>query len=130
MKNEKIELKSITKELLFNVIISKDLNIIKKIIKNIDSSYKINNEFLQIINGFIDLDKNGFIKYPGLIIRTSIQDYAVLYLEDTKLDEDYIIKLITEYVIDRDDFISKEFNITKFMIKKSSFINIIKKYYE
>ena len=52
MKNEKIELKSITKELLFNVIISKDLNIIKKIIKNIDSSYKINNEFLQIINGF------------------------------------------------------------------------------
>ena len=130
MKNEKIELKSITKELLFNVIISKDLNIIKKIIKNIDSSYKINNEFLQIINGFIDLDKNGFIKYPGLIIRTSIQDYAVLYLEDTKLDEDYIIKLITEYVIDRDDFISKEFNITKFMVKKSSFINIIKKYYE
>ena len=130
MKNEKIELKNITKELLFNVIISKDLNIIKKIIKNIDSSYKINNEFLQIINGFIDLDKNGFIKYPGLIIRTSIQDYAVLYLEDTKLDEDYIIKLITEYVIDRDDFISKEFNITKFMVKKSSFINIIKKYYE
>ena len=130
MKNEKIELKNITKELLFNVIISKDLNIIKKIIKNIDSSYKINNEFLQIINGFIDLDKNGFIKYPGLIVRTSIQDYAVLYLEDTKLDEDYIIKLITEYVIDRDDFISKEFNITKFMVKKSSFINIIKKYYE
>ena len=130
MKNEKIELKNITKELLFNVIISKDLNIIKKIIKNIDSSYKINNEFLQIINGYIDLDKNGFIKYPGLIIRTSIQDYAVLYLEDTKLDEDYIIKLITEYVIDRDDFISKEFNITKFMVKKSSFISIIKKYYE
>ena len=130
MKNEKIELNNITKELLFNVIISKDLNIIKKIIKNIDSSYKINNEFLQIINGFIDLDKNGFIKYPGLIVRTSIQDYAVLYLEDTKLDEDYIIKLITEYVIDRDDFISKEFNITKFMVKKSSFINIIKKYYE
>lgn len=130
MKNEKIELNSITKELLFNVIISKDLNIIKKIIKNIDSSYKINDEFLQIINGFIDLDKNGFIKYPGLIVRTSIQDYAVLYLEDTKLDEDYIIKLITEYIIDRDDFISKEFNITKFMVKKSSFINIIKKYYE
>lgn len=130
MKNEKIELKSITKEILFNVIISKDLNVIKKIIKNIDSSYKINNEFLQIINGFIDLDKNGFIKYPGLIVRTSIQDYAVLYLEDTKLDEDYIIKLITEYVIDRDDFISKEFNITKFMVKKSLFINIIKKYYE
>lgn len=130
MKNEKIELNNITKELLFNVIISKDLNIIKKIIKNIDSSYKINDEFLQIINGFIDLDKNGFIKYPGLIIRTSIQDYAVLYLEDTKLDEDYIIKLITEYIIDRDDFISKEFNITKFMVKKSSFINIIKKYYE
>ena len=130
MKNEKIELKNITKELLFNVIISKDLNIIKKIIKNIDSSYKINDEFLQIINGFIDLDKNGFIKYPGLIVRTSIQDYAVLYLEDTKLDEDYIIKLITEYVIDRDDFISKEFNITKFMVKKSSFISIIKKYYE
>ena len=130
MKNEKIELKNITKELLFNVIISKDLNIIKKIIKNIDSSYKINNELLQIINGFIDLDKNGFIKYPGLIIRTSIQDYAVLYLEDTKLDEDYIIKLITEYVIDRDDFISKEFNIIKFMVKKTSFINIIKKYYE
>ena len=125
MKNEKIELKNITKELLFNVIISKDLNIIKKIIKNIDSSYKINDEFLQIINGFIDLDKNGFIKYPGLIVRTSIQDYAVLYLEDTKLDEDYIIKLITEYVIDRDDFISKEFNITKFMVKKSSFISII-----
>ena len=130
MKNEKIELKSITKEILFNVIISKDLNVIKKIIKNIDSSYKINNEFLQIINGFIDLDKNGFIKYPGLIVRTSIQDYAVLYQEDTKLDEDYIIKLITEYIIDRDDFISKEFNITKFMVKKSLFINIIKKYYE
>ncbi len=130
MKNKKFELKNITKEILFNVIISKDLKIIKKIIKRIDPSYKISDEFLQIINNFVDIDKSGLASYPGLIVRTSIQDYAILYLEDSKLDEDYIVDLITEFIIDRDDYISKEFNITKFIVKKTTFLEIIKKYYE
>ena len=130
MKNKKFELKNITKEILFNVIISKDLKIIKKIIKRIDPGYKISDEFLQIINNFVDIDKSGLASYPGLIVRTSIQDYAILYLEDSKLDEDYIVDLITEFIIDRDDYISKEFNITKFIVKKTTFLEIIKKYYE
>ena len=129
MKNKKFELKNITKEILFNVIISKDLKIIKKIIKRIDPSYKISDEFLQIINNFVYIDKSGLASYPGLIVRTSIQDYAILYLEDSKLDEDYIVDLITEFIIDRDDYISKEFNITKFIVKKTTFLEIIKKYY-
>lgn len=111
---------------LFNAILSRSDKLIKKIIKSVDSSYVINNSFFEIINNFIDFDDEGVSLYGGLIVRTSLEEYAVLFLEHSNLDEEYMLSLINQYIKDVGDHIPKEVNVYKFEVQKEVFLQVIK----
>ncbi len=113
-------------EILFNAVLAKNPKLIKKLIKSIHPFYKIHKDFFEIVNTYVDFTKNGVSLYPGLIVRTGLIDYAVLYLEDVFVDEEYLIKVIDDYVKDFGYCHFKEININKFEINKKVFVSIIK----
>ena len=115
----------INNDLLFNAFLVNNQEVIKDLIKKTYSRYKINDEFFFIINKFIDIDKNHNYIYPGLIVRTDVDRYIILYLEETKINEIYAMNIIHDYLKDINDIKIKDINITKFEISKELFF----KYY-
>lgn len=114
-------------EILFNAILSKNTQLIKKFIKSIHPLYKITNTLFEIVNNYVDFSDECLSLYCGLIVRTGLRDYAVLYLEGTSIDEDYMINLIDEYIHDIGERIPKEVNVCKFEINKKAFLHATKK---
>lgn len=125
--NSKFQKIKIKDDILFNAVLAEHPKIIKKIIKEMSFSYSISEAFFTIVNKFVDFNENGESLYPGLIIRTGIRDYAVLYLENSNIDEEYMIKLIQEFIYDAGDINPKEVNINKFEVDKKTFLSAIKK---
>lgn len=121
---EKVHIKE---DVLFNVVLSKNPRLIKKFIKSIHPLYKISDAFFSIVNNYVDFTKDGVSIYTGLIIRTGLDDYAVLYLEGTKIDEEHMLKSIDDYIKDIGDHIPREININQFVIKKNAFLAATKK---
>lgn len=113
-------------EILFNAIIGKDKDLIRKLIKSIHPLYRVKDNFFEVINNFVDFDSNNVSLYCGVIVRTNMFDYAVLYLEDTEIDEEYLISLIDEYIHDIGET-PEEVNVTKFIIDRTSFLSSLKK---
>ncbi len=113
-------------EVLFNAILAKNPEIIKKLIKVIHPLYKIKKDFFEIVNTYVDFTRNGVSLYSGLVVRTGLSDYAVLYLENVSIDEEYLIRIINDYIHDVGDINPKEININKFEIDKKIFLSIIK----
>ncbi len=118
-KIQKVQLKD---EVLFNSILRMNTTLIKKFIKSIHPTYKISSAFFQIVNNYIDFTSNGVSIYVGLIVRTGLDDYAVLYLEGSHIEEEYMLKIIDEFIRDTGDHTPKEININKFEVRKELFL--------
>ncbi len=113
-------------EVLFNAIINKNPELIKKFIKTIHPLYNITDSLFDIVNNYVDFSKEQTSLYCGLIVRTGLFEYAVLYLEGTTIDEDYMVSLIDEYIHDIGE-IPNEVNVSKFIIEKKAFLKAIDK---
>lgn len=122
-KTKKIKLRE---DALFNAFLGTHPDIIKKVIKSILPAYKVHEDFFALINGFVDFDEKGNSIYPGLIVRTGLFDFAVLYLENTYIDQEYMLYLIREYLEDIADGKPLEININQIEIDKSTFLEAIK----
>ena len=59
--------------------------------------------------------------YAGLIIRTSLEEFVVLFLKDSDPDDDYIVQILDEYTKDLDEKISDAITINKIEISKDLF---------
>lgn len=114
----------IKEEVLFNYILIKHQDKIKHLIKNMDKKYKISDSFFTVINKYVEFDKNNVSIYPGLIVRTNIDDYAILYLENVNIDLDYAKNLIIEYSKDQSDYNPKSININEFEITTKDFLKV------
>ncbi len=125
--DKKFEKVKVNDNVLFNALLGKNPKMIKKYIKSIHPLYKISDTFFEIINNFVDFDKSGVSLYAGLIVRTGLTDYTVLYLEGSSLDEEYMVKLIDDYIKDTMDYVPKEVNINKFEIKKELFLSTLRR---
>lgn len=112
---------TISNNILFNALLAENPSVIKKLIKVIYPFYKIRPAFFEIVNNYADFNNDGTSLYGGLIVRTNLYDYAVLYLEGTCLDEEYMIKIIDDYIKDMGNIV-KEVNINKFEISKITFL--------
>ena len=117
----------INSDLLFNTILVSHEEMIKDLIKKTYSKYNINHSFFFVINKYIDIDKNKNYKYPGLIIRTNVYEYAILFLEDSTINENLALNIIYEYINDVKDIKPSDINITKFSIKKDLFLKLYSK---
>lgn len=126
--DEKLKSIKIKEDVLFNAILIDQPKSIKKIIKNINSTYKISNDFFEVLNKFIDFTDDGVSLYPGLIIRTGLYDYAILYLENAKLDEEYMLDIIREYIYDVGHHNYHTINLNKFEVDKTTFLECTKDY--
>jgi hypothetical protein len=124
--NDKIQKVQIKEDILFNAILAEHPKMIKKLIKTMCLSYKVSDAFFAIVNKFVDFNGDGISLYPGLIVRTGLDDYAVLYLEGAVIDEEYMLKLIHEYAYNDGDHKINEINVNYFEINKSDFLNAIK----
>ncbi len=125
--DKKFDKVKIDDNILFNALLGKNHKLVKKYIKSVGPFYKISDAFFEIVNNFVDFDNNGVSLYGGLIVRTGLSDYAILYLEGSSLDEEYMVKLIDEYIKDTMDYIPKEVNVNKFEIRREVFISTLKK---
>ncbi len=125
--NKNFDKVKLSDDILFNSLVSKNHKLIKKYIKSIAPLYKISDTFFEVVNNFVDFDNEGVSLYGGLIIRTGLEDYAILYLENANLDEEYMIKIIDDYIKDTMDYLPTAINVSKFEIKKEIFINTLKK---
>ena len=124
--NEKLEKVEIREEVLFNTILYDHLDTIRELIKLISPTYKIDSTQFKIINKYIELDNNLVSVYPGLIVKTKLNRYVVLYLENTIVNEEYMLSIIKEYIHDTMENIPKQVNIDKFEVTKSDFLKVIK----
>lgn len=124
--NKSISEITIGEDILFNVILLNNKKIIEKLIKKEMFSYRVSKAFFTILNEFIDYEKNGNYKYPGLIVRTNLYNYVVLYLEGTVIDEEYTISIISEYIMDVNDYKPEEINVDLLEISKKEFLSIYK----
>lgn len=120
--NNKYEKVEVTEELIFNAILKDHPKMIKTLIKTILPSYKIRDSFFTIVNKYIDFTADLVSIYPGLIVRTDLNDYAVLFLENTTINEEYMIQIINEFIYDIGDFVPENVNINKFEISKEAFL--------
>lgn len=116
----------IGKDIFFNCILINNKILINKLIKKTNPTHKISKSFFTILNEFIDYEKNGNYKYPGLIVRTNLYNYNVLYLEGTLIDEEYMLAIITEYILDVNDYKPEEINIDLIEITEKEFISAYK----
>lgn len=119
----KIELQD---EILFNSLLCQNEKLIKKIIKTVQPLYKINDSSFEIINRFVEVTESGNSLYGGLIVRTAFDEFAVLFLENTFPDDDYIIRIIGNYLHDVGENISRTVTINKIEIDKTLFLKAFK----
>lgn len=124
--NEKLEKIEIREEVLFNTFLYEHTDIIKKLIKSIHPTYKIDSHQFKVVNKFIEFDNNLVSVYPGLIVKTRFDTYAVLYLENTVVDEEYMISIIKDYIYDTMENSPKTINIDKFEVNRKDFLSAIK----
>lgn len=124
--NKKLQKVEIREEVLFNTFLYERLDTIKQLIKLIHPRYKIDPHQFKVINKFIELDSDLVSVYPGLIVKTKFDTYATLYLENTMVDEEYMISLIKDYIYDTQENIPKIVNIDKFEVTKEDFLKVIK----
>ena len=113
---------NIEENILFNAILSTNPKLIKKLIKTISPSYKINNTFFTIVNQYIEYTEEAKSIYCGLIVRTNAFEYAVLYLENYEVDEIRIMDLVKEFIYDTDDFKPTNITINKIEVDKRTFL--------
>jgi len=118
---------NLKEEVLLNVFLSKKPDEIKKLIESKRFGYKVSSSFFDIVNNFIDFDDDGTSKYAGLIVRTNLEDYVVLYLDGTSPDEDYMNSLIEEYIKDIGNFKPKKTNVIKIALKNKDIFRYFKK---
>ncbi len=116
----KLDKVQVRDEIFLNSLLVNNHKLIKKYIKSIYPPYRISDAFFAIVNNFVDFDEKGISLYAGLIVRTGLKDFAVLYLENSTLDEEYMMKLIDEYIKNVGDFKGGSININKFEIKKET----------
>ena len=112
-------------EVLLNSVLNENPKMIKRLIKSISPFYKINENYFDIVNPFIDYNIEGQPIYAGLIIRTNKAIYAILYLEGHSIDEENALLLIEDYIRDIDDFHPKEIKIDTFKIKRKSLKKVL-----
>ncbi len=122
-KNEKVEIKD---EILFNALLSQNENLVKRLIRGAKGDYEIDEEYFDVVSEYVDVDESGVTLYGGYIARTGKDAFAVLYLEDAEVDDDYIVTLIEEYVRTSKDDIAKEIDINKIEVDKSLFLKVTK----
>ncbi len=113
---------SLQDEVLFNALLSQRPEFIKKLIKNMSPFYRIKEDYFEVINPFVDIDKNGMSLYAGLIVRTSFDKFAVIYLEKSTLNEKYMTTLISSYLHDRGEDVMNRVDIVKFEVTKKNFL--------
>lgn len=125
LKNEihRIELQD---EILFNSLLSRNKKLIKRMIKTVNPLYKISDTFFDIVNKYVDITESGNSLYGGLIVRTSLAEFAVLYLENTDPDEDYIVEVIGDYLYDLGEKFLETVEINKIEVDKSLFMSAFK----
>lgn len=123
----KIKKVNIYDEVLFNTLLANNLLLIKKLVKSVCPGYKINGPFFGIVNNFVDFSNQGVSLYAGLIVRTDLNEYVVLYLQDSILDEKYMLKLIDDYIKEIGDYRPTEVNVNKIEIKKEAFLKALAK---
>lgn len=114
----------VDENILFNAELIKRPELIKSLIKQVQRSYKISDSFFEILNSYVDFNSDGISLYSGLIVRTNIDSYAVLYLSGAELDEEYMLKIIYEYIYDINDYTPDEINIDKFEIDAKTFLKL------
>ena len=118
----KLKKVKVREDVIFNAILVEHPEMIKKLIKATYMPYKISDAFFRIINPYVDFDKDGSSLYPGLIVRTGVAEFAVLYLENSYIDEEYMICLVKDFVRDNGDFNVKDVNINKIEVDKKVFL--------
>ena len=125
LKNQtrKIELQD---DVLFNALLSQNDNMIRKLIKMAHPLYKISDAFFDIVNRYVHVTDEGSTLYGGLIVRTGFDEFAVLYLENASLDDDYIVELVEGYLHDTGENISMTVNINKIEIDRLLFLRALK----
>lgn len=122
--DKKIKKVKVDENFLFNAELIKRPNLIKTLIKKVKYTYIINDNFFEILNNYVDFNKDGESIYSGLIVRTNIDSYAVLYLEGSTIDEEYMLKIIDEYIYDINDYTPEEINVDKFEIDPKLFLKV------
>lgn len=122
-EKKKIMLKD---EMLFNALLSQNTILIKKLIKEKYPPYDINDSYFDIVNRYVEIDETGLALYAGLIVRTSIDEFVVLFLENSNPDDDYIIKIVESYVANAKDGGSKTVVINKIEIDKNLFSKVMR----
>ena len=122
--DKKIKKVKVDENFLFNAELIKRPNLIKTLIKKVKYTYVINDNFFEILNNYVDFNKDGESIYSGLIVRTNIDSYAVLYLEGSTIDEEYMLKIIDEYIYDINDYTPEEINVDKFEIDPKLFLKV------
>lgn len=123
---EQIKRISLKDEILFNALLSQNDEMIKRLIKSFSPLYKISDAFYDIVNRFVDVTDEGESLYAGLIVRTSFDEFVVLYLEDSIVDEDYLMRLIEEYIHDTGENVNRTVTINKMEIDKDVFLKAMK----
>lgn len=113
-------------EILFNALLSQNQKLICKLIKTIHPLYKISDAFFDIVTKRVDINAEGKTLYGGFIVRTSFDNFAVLYLKDTEVDDDYIVSIVDEYLKDTGENVSMTVNINKFEIDKPLFLKAMR----
>lgn len=121
--NGKDENINIEDDYLFNAYLIEHPTLIKKLIHSVSRLYNIEENYFNIVNGYIDCSTKNNL-YPGLIVRVNIKTYAVLYLDTSNVSDDYMIDLISEYIYDKGDITPDEINIDKFEITRDTFLDI------
>lgn len=124
--NEKLEKIELNEELLFNVVLCENVSLIKKLIKMIHPTYKIDTHQFKIVNKYIELDKDLTALYPGLIVKVKYDTYAILYLEGGVINEEYMISIIKNFIYDTCENSPKQINIDMFEITMSDYLNVLK----
>ncbi len=122
-KSRKVKLPD---EILFNSLLSQNTKAIKHLIKIALPLCKISPVFFDIVNKYIDVTEDGHCLYGGLIVRTGLDEFAVLYLENTQPQDDYIIELVEQYLRSSGENLSLTVDINKIEIDKALFLRAMK----
>ncbi len=113
-------------EILLNAVLSENEKIVRRIIKQIKPFYKIDKSFYEVVNSYVDFTSEGVSIYAGLIVRTGSKHYAVLYLEGSEPEEEYMLKLIDNFIRENDnDNNINEIDIDKFEVSREIFLMIM-----
>lgn len=120
--NDKYQEVKIQEDIIFNSLLTNHPELIKKLIKAYAPSYKINEAFFKVVNGYAEFTEHAVSIYTGLIVRTNYDSYAVLYLENSTIDEERMMELIREFIYDIDDIPVKNVNINKMPIDSKTFL--------